>query len=310
MWVVTLATLLVGATAALGAEVPLPGPVGVGALAPGAPPAPDPVTPSLAMPAPVPAPAPALVPAPIPAVPSQGAALRVGAFGDMVRDLQRELRRHGLRIEVDGAFGRSTRAAVKRLQKRFRMRATGVAEPELLARLGIPTLFAASTPAAPALLPLPTPVQTGRARAGSAPHLRAFPVQGRHTYYDDFGEPRGRQSHQGNDIMAGRGTPVVAVADGTIKRLTRTETGLGGFWIWLIDTAGTTYYYAHLDTIAEGLQDGGPVALGQVIATVGNTGDARYGAPHLHFEIHPGDAGAVDPYRELLSLDPSPPVST
>jgi murein DD-endopeptidase MepM/ murein hydrolase activator NlpD len=139
-------------------------------------------------------------------------------------------------------------------------------------------------------------------------YLQVFPLVGEHTYYDDFGEPRGQGPHQGNDLMAPRNTPVVAVADGTIDRLTRTETGLGGIWIWLRDQVGNTYFYAHLDHIADGLQAGDRVAVGQTIGFVGNTGDARYGATHLHFEIHPGGGAAISPYGDLRLVDPDPPA--
>jgi murein DD-endopeptidase MepM/ murein hydrolase activator NlpD len=71
-------------------------------------------------------------------------------------------------------------------------------------------------------------------------------VNGTHNHTDDWGDARGQGPHEGNDIMAARGTPVVAVAEGSIDRLTRTESGLGGIWIWLRDRVGNTYYYAHL----------------------------------------------------------------
>jgi murein DD-endopeptidase MepM/ murein hydrolase activator NlpD len=216
----------------------------------------------------------------------------------MVMDLQRELRRRGIKIKVDGQFGRTTRAAVRIMQRRMKVKSTGRADAKFLRRLGIQVRAVASAPATPVGLSAPT---------GGARYLRVFPVQGDHTYFNDWGAPRGSRSHQGNDIMADKGTPTVAVADGRIKRLTRQPTGLGGIWIWLIDTEGNEYYYAHLDTIAPLLEEGTAVAAGQVIGTVGNTGDAAYGADHLHFEIHPGGGGAVNPFTELISVDPNPP---
>jgi len=257
---------------------------------------------------PSPAPAPA---APVPdtaQAPQSGAStpaaqaapvtLRIGAFGAVVRDLQRELRRRGQRyVKVDGAFGPATRRAVKAVQRRLRMRATGVATPAFLKRLGIQTTRAAGGTPVTAGLTQPLPL--------GARYLRTFPVLGKYTYTDDFGAARHQGSHEGNDIMADRGTPIVAVADGAIKRLTRTETGLGGIYVWLKDTAGNEYYYAHMDTIAAGLDAGTAVRAGQVIGTVGNTGDARYGACHLHFELHPGGGGAVDPFSDLSAVDPA-----
>lgn len=235
-------------------------------------------------------------------------ALRIGAFGRDVRELQVILRRKGFKVSVDGAFGVKTRNAVRTLQRRLKARPTGVVTLALLKRLGIKIRDVQSgTPA-----PVP-PVDRSNypltgPNASSAKYLRAFPVAGKHTYTNDYGAPRSQGGHQGNDVMAARGVPVRAVADGTIKRLTRTETGLGGIWIWLRDTAGNEYYFAHLNTITDGVEIGTTVTAGQVIGTVGNTGDARYGATHLHFEIHPGGGGAVNPNTDLLAVDPEPPT--
>lgn len=219
--------------------------------------------------------------------------LSLGARGVAVRDLQQALRRARYRyVRVDGAFGPSTARAVTALQKRMRLRATGVADAALLKRLGIQVTGVAAIPTAAA-----APVL-------GATYLRAFPVLGDYTYQDDFGAARHQGSHEGNDVIADRGMPVVAVADGVIKRMTRVETGLGGIWIWLRDNAGNEYYYAHLDSIAAGLNPGSTVAVGQVIGAVGNTGDARATVTHLHFEVHPGGGGAVDPYNDLRAVDP------
>ena len=105
--------------------------------------------------------------------------------------------------------------------------------------------------------------------------------------------------------MADRGTPLVSVANGTVLRLSSSETGLGGISVWLKRADGTEYFYAHMNSIAAGLAEGSAVTAGQVIGTVGNTGDARYGATHLHFEIHPGGGSAVDPYPHLVAVDPT-----
>jgi murein DD-endopeptidase MepM/ murein hydrolase activator NlpD len=200
---------------------------------------------------------------------------------------------------------------VRTLQKRFRLKVTGVVDQTLLRKLGVQVRSVASGPAAaaapPASTPAPAPAPTSNGAIGK--YLKAFPVAGKHTYYDDFGEPRGQGPHQGNDIMAARGTPVVAVADGAIERLSRVESGLGGITIWLRDTAGNTYFYAHLNEILPGIEAGTRVSVGQQLATVGNTGDARFGATHLHFELHPGGGGAVSPYQELTTVDPTPPAA-
>jgi len=216
--------------------------------------------------------------------------LRLGSRGGAVKDLQRALRKRGINVKVDGAFGPRTRTAVKAAQKRFRMRATGVADTKLLKKLGLRTRTVASA-AAPTAAP------------GASRYLSVFPVVGDYSYFDDYGAARHQGSHEGNDIMADKGTPVVAVADGKINRLTRTERGLGGIYIWLERADGTEYYYAHLASIATGLDEGSRVTTGQVIGAVGNTGDARYGAHHLHFEIRVGGTTPIDPYKHLVAVD-------
>jgi murein DD-endopeptidase MepM/ murein hydrolase activator NlpD len=197
-------------------------------------------------------------------------------------------------VAVDGAFGPATKRAVKRIQKRFKMKPTGVADARLLKRLGlrVRTTAGATGPVRPTVTP------------GRSPYLDVFPLVGDYTYSDDFGAGRHQGRHEGNDIMADRNTPIVAVVNGTVQRLTRTETGLGGIYVWLRRADGTEYYYAHMNSIATGLEAGQQVSAGQVIGAVGNTGDARYGATHLHFEIRPGGS-PTDPYPHLVAVDPT-----
>jgi peptidoglycan hydrolase-like protein with peptidoglycan-binding domain len=215
-----------------------------------------------------------------PRAPARGAPdalLSLGSEGPQVRRLQEGLGRAGIAVAVDGVFGPATRRAVAAYQRRRGLRPTGTAGTALLRRL----------------------------RATRARHLLVFPVRGPHAYSDDFGAPRHQGRHEGNDILAPPGAPVVAVAGGHIDRLTRVPRGLGGIHLWLDDDAGTAYYYAHLRRIAPGLVPGSRVRAGQVIGYVGRTGDARGGPYHLHFEMHPGGGAAVDPYRELRDVDPA-----
>ncbi|MGD9796811.1 MAG: peptidoglycan DD-metalloendopeptidase family protein [Acidimicrobiia bacterium] len=121
------------------------------------------------------------------------------------------------------------------------------------------------------------------------------PVQGPRAFSNDWGDPRGggRRRHQGNDILAPRGTPVVANVAGTVKRH---DNAAGGVSYYLNGDDGNEYYGAHLASYA-GVS--GRVAQGAVIGYVGNTGNASGGATHLHFEIHPGGGAAVNPYNTL-----------
>jgi murein DD-endopeptidase MepM/ murein hydrolase activator NlpD len=122
-----------------------------------------------------------------------------------------------------------------------------------------------------------------------------FPVRGPADYTDDWHDPRFGPPfhlHQGTDIFAERGTPVVAPDAGTI---TFTDGGLGGRGAFVTTDDGTYYYFAHLNAYDDSVYGGAQVKRGQVIATVGNTGNAENGAPHLHFEIHPGGGGATNP---------------
>lgn len=115
-----------------------------------------------------------------------------------------------------------------------------------------------------------------------------IPVQGvkESDIYDSYDDARsGGRVHQALDIMAPRGTPVIAVSDGTIARLF--ESKLGGLTIYQFGPAQThSFYYAHLDRYARGLKEGQEVKRGQVIGYVGSTGNASEDAPHLHFAIY------------------------
>ena len=214
--------------------------------------------------------------------------LKIGSRGADVAALQRELADRRIAVAVDGVFGPGTRRAVRIQQNRFNVRANGVASPGFQERLGL------------------APVAPGAAAGPEgARYLREFPVIGEYRYSDDYGAPRPQGRHDGNDIIAPKGTPVVAVADGTIQRVTPIETSRGGISVWQLDEEGNSYFFAHLAGIVKGLTAGDPIRVGQRIGTVGDTGDARGGVHHLHFEIHPGDGPSINPYRELRALDPA-----
>ncbi|WP_179346055.1 M23 family metallopeptidase [Winogradskyella ursingii] len=124
----------------------------------------------------------------------------------------------------------------------------------------------------------------------------AFPVSGKNNraVQSFWGAPRGggTRSHKGIDIFAKRGTPVVAATEGFISNTG--NRGLGGKQVWLRDGLfGQSLYYAHLDSIV--VASGKRVKIGDTLGFVGNTGNAKTTAPHLHFGIYTR-GGAVDPY--------------
>ena len=143
---------------------------------------------------------------------------------------------------------------------------------------------------------------------GYKPKHYVFPVDGGASYVDTYGANRSDIYdgwHHGNDLFAPLGTPVVAVARGTLSLVGWNE--LGGWRLWLTDKKGNSFYYAHLAGYARWILTHHHVRAGQVVGFLGRTGDAFTTTPHLHFEIHPhqpafvklGYDGAVDPYTYL-----------
>jgi len=133
-----------------------------------------------------------------------------------------------------------------------------------------------------------------------------FPVAGPSEFIDTYGALRTdvhTHWHHGDDLFAALGTPVVAVAAGSVNRVRWNS--LGGWGLWVRDHLGNEFYYAHLSGYAPAVVHSTVVHAGEVIGFVGNTGDAITTAPHLHFEIHPRSLlhlqydGAVDPTRYL-----------
>jgi murein DD-endopeptidase MepM/ murein hydrolase activator NlpD len=106
------------------------------------------------------------------------------------------------------------------------------------------------------------------------------------------GRDSGRRRHEGIDIFAPRGTPVVAAVDGWVTRQTTNRLGGNVVWLWA-PSRRLSLYYAHLDRQA--VAPGERVAAGAIIGYVGNTGNAARAAPHLHFGVYASLAGAVDP---------------
>ncbi|PPV09042.1 hypothetical protein XBLMG947_0695 [Xanthomonas bromi] len=144
-----------------------------------------------------------------------------------------------------------------------------------------------ATAAAPAHTPMastPAPgVDTSTPGAGLL-----IPVQGvgANQLQDTFTDARSEgRVHDAIDILAPTGTPVVAVADGTVEKLFTSDRG--GLTVYQFEPDGKyCYYYAHLERYADGLAEKQSIKRGQVIGYVGSTGNANPAAPHLHFEIH------------------------
>lgn len=126
--------------------------------------------------------------------------------------------------------------------------------------------------------------------AGSGGGAIVCPIQGPMSHMNDWGFPRsGGRFHEGNDLFAARGTPVVAVAGGAAVQKVGV---IGGKQVKLTGTDGTVYYYTHLDQFGVS----GSVRAGQVIGYVGSTGNAAGSAPHVHFEVHPAGGAATNPF--------------
>jgi len=136
----------------------------------------------------------------------------------------------------------------------------------------------------------------------------AFPVDGHDTgaIRSWFGDPRdgGSRNHDGVDIFAPRGTPVIAAANGSVRSTRRNR--LGGKVVWLTDELGRSLYYAHLDS--QVVARGDPVRVGDTLGFVGNTGNARTTPPHLHFGIYERGYGPSDPYPALYDPPSTPAV--
>src|SRR4051812_9258290 len=156
-----------------------------------------------------------------------------------------------------------------------------------------------------------------------------FPVVGAVTYTNDFGDARAGGTHQGNDLLGTKRAPVVAVEDGTVKFWTTSASA--GCMLYLYGASGTMYEYIHLNndltssndnggkcvdgvSYAPGILDGEHVDAGQLIAYLGDSGDANGIHPHLHFEVHPKGGKAVSPFAYLQKaaqlLVPAPPAGS
>ncbi|MDJ0925882.1 MAG: peptidoglycan DD-metalloendopeptidase family protein [Acidimicrobiia bacterium] len=177
------------------------------------------------------------------------------------------------------------------------------------------------------LFPAAAAVEVAPLQAASDPQTAAlperelyplvFPVDGQYSFTDTFGAPReGNRLHQGIDIFADKLTPVVAVADGTIIKVTIGERA--GRYIVVEHDDGWRSYYIHLNNDSPGTDDGlrnespagiskgARVEAGELLDYVGDSGNAESTPAHLHFELHAPDGIVVNPYPHLLAATGAP----
>jgi hypothetical protein len=209
---------------------------------------------------------------------------------------------------------RSAESAVSGLKVRLIAEHAGLpAGTEIVVGVASARAVAQTAPAPVPTRPIPgAPPEVVRA----APEVTArlsrggyvFPVFGPAAFGNTFGAFRADVAgkwHHGEDLVAPAGTPLLAVADGTLFSVGWND--IGGWRLWLRDDAGNEFYYAHLSAYSPLAIAGKRVRAGDVVGFVGDTGDAEGGPPHLHFEIHPvellqyGYDGAVAPYPFLVA---------
>src|SRR4051812_25741800 len=159
-------------------------------------------------------------------------------------------------------------------------------------------------PAPPPAPPAPTPAPA----APVVPGAGVFPVAGPHTYGDGFGAARSGHTHEGQDIAAAEGVPVVAPLAGTVLYVDN-QPSAAGWYIVLHTVDGRDMFFAHCQAGSIPLTPGAAVTAGQPMCLVGHTGDAT--GPHLHFEIWLGGwrvnaaSHPIDPLADLQAWDPT-----
>jgi murein DD-endopeptidase MepM/ murein hydrolase activator NlpD len=143
--------------------------------------------------------------------------------------------------------------------------------------------------------PTPTPAPSGGGGGTVSASGKACILERPYSYVDSWGAARsGGRSHQGTDVMAPHGARVFAFVNGVVSRESTSTNG--GIQLYLQGDNGIEYFYAHLSGYA--VSTGTRVRAGQLIAYNGQTGNAQYTAPHVHFEVHIGGS-AVNPYPHL-----------
>jgi hypothetical protein len=166
----------------------------------------------------------------------------------------------------------------------------------------------ASAEPSPAALPNRAPTPPGSPAPAQSVSGAVFPVQGPHSFGDAanrFGAGRAGHTHQGQDVLAGEGLPVVAPLAGTILR-TGYQAASAGYYAVEHTGDGFDFFFAHCESGSLAVQAGTAVLAGQALCKVGQTGDAT--GPHLHFEMWVGGWQApggypIDPLPYLQAWD-------
>ena len=210
-----------------------------------------------------------------------------GERGARVTALQQSLLDAGISFAggADGHFGAATAGAIMSFQRREGLPVTGKVDQTTADRLGNAAAPAPATPSAASL------------------SIDVFPVQGRCWFGDTWHAPRGGgRLHIGTDIVAASGNLLYAVVDGKVSKVYTDYPGaLAGNGLRIEQADGSYFTYLHLESLADGIELGVPVTAGQVVGYVGNTGNSA--TPHLHFEAHPADGSAINPYSMLKAID-------
>jgi len=210
-----------------------------------------------------------------------------GERGARVTALQKSLLKAGISFAggADGHFGAATAGAIMDFQRREGLPVTGKVDQATADRLGTAAAPAPDAPSATSL------------------SIDVFPVQGPCWFGDTWHAPRGGgRLHIGTDIIAASGNLLYAVVDGKVSKVYSDFPGaLAGNGLRIEKADGSYFTYLHLESLADGIELGVPVKAGQVIGYVGNTGNSA--TPHLHFEAHPADGSAINPYQMLKAID-------
>ncbi len=160
------------------------------------------------------------------------------------------------------------------------------------------------------------PLGSRPAPTGPPEREMVFPVGREVSFSDTFGAPRGggTRTHEGQDLMAPKGTPLVATADGEVSWMRWDNVGNGGNILVLTDNDGWEYWYIHInndtpgtddgvntydEAFADGIKRGQRVKAGEVIAWVGDSGNAEHTGSHLHFEMHDPTGAVVNGFNSL-----------